>query len=240
MTKTSSPTVQQSSLPNGRPRIEERVWILENRFDEDGVIKPGQLPLSSAVDSTREDVAATSLAVKKTYDEATKKGTLKQAGRVQLCNEFIEDDTKAATPSLAKKANDLAQDALDKANEADNKAEEALTSGGLLPGDIAINLTPYRYENYVGYVPAHAWVEEDTNFAHVNMPTHPDFNKRWKFKKGYKYLYFGLEHWKKEIPPTTSSSEDGYTIEGYTFPHGIINGGGNAVVCSICIRMKQT
>ena len=233
MTKTSSPTVQQSSLPNGRPRIEERV---------DGVIKPGQLPLSSAVDSTREDVAATSLAVKKTYDEATKKGTLKQAGNVQLCNEFIEDDTKAATPSLAKKANDLAQDALDKANEATDKAEEALASGGLSASDVIVDFTPYKevkpYPNYQ-FGPGNEWIEEDPNFAHINHPLLADFHKRWKFKKGYKYLYFGLEHWKKEIPPTTPSSEDGYTIEGYSFPCGIKKGGDVALAYNVCIRLKQ-
>lgn len=182
MTKTSSPTVQQSSLPNGRPRIEERVWILENRFDEDGVIKPDQLPLSSAVDSTREDVAATSLAVKKTYDEATKKGTLKQAGRVQLCNEFIEDDTKAATPSLAKKANDLAQDAFDKANEAHDKAEEALNAAekaGLTRNDIIIapSLNAYNACDSRCFVRAALSSEFAPFFA--------------KWKEGYDWYYTG-------------------------------------------------
>lgn len=182
MTKTSSPTVQQSSLPNGRPRIEERVWILENRFDEDGVIKPGQLPLSSAVDSTREDVAATSLAVKKTYDEATKKGTLKQVGRVQLCNEFIEDDTKAATPGLAKKANDLAQDALDKANEAADKAEEAIDKaekGGLTRNDIIISPSLNSYN-------------ECDSRCFVRTASTSEFAPFFaKWKEGYDWYYTG-------------------------------------------------
>ena len=181
---TPSGTVQQSSLPNGRPRIEERVWILENLFNEDGVLNPDHIPLSSAVDSTREDVAATSLAVKKTYDEATKKGTLKQAGRVQLCNEFIEDDTKAATPSLAKKANDLAQDALDKANEADDKAEGALNAtekAGLTAADIFIGPSTGYNINY----PLAACFEEGTGGGYSEP----------LLKKGYDWLIIDLMAW---------------------------------------------
>ena len=106
----------------GNPNIEQRVTSLESRYTDVG-LNTGVFPISDAIDSDRRDIAASSKAVKKAYDDGTRYATTQEQGQVVLSHDVNGAETnKALTPFGAKEY----VDAL--AREIDEKLEQIVSS----------------------------------------------------------------------------------------------------------------
>lgn len=91
---------------DSKPQIIKRVEALEGRYTEEG-LNTETFPISDAVDSERSDIAASSKAVKTTYDAATRYATTTQQGQVILTHDVESGaQDRALTPFGAKTALD--------------------------------------------------------------------------------------------------------------------------------------
>lgn len=91
---------------DSKPQIIKRVEALEGRYTDTG-LSTETFPISDAVDSARSDIAASSKAVKTTYDAGTRYATTAQQGQVILTHDAGSGvQNKALTPFGAKTALD--------------------------------------------------------------------------------------------------------------------------------------
>ena len=107
---------------NNNPKIESRVAALEDRYTDVG-LNTQTFPISDATDSDRSDIAASSKAVKKAYDDGTRYATTQEQGQVVLSHNVNgAEDNKALTPFGAKKYGGAL------AREIDEKLEQIVSS----------------------------------------------------------------------------------------------------------------
>lgn len=104
------------------PKIESRVSALEDRYTDVG-LNTQTFPISDATNSSRSDVAASSKAVKKAYDDGTRYATTQEQGQVVLSHDVNgAENNKALTPFGAKEYADTL------AREIDEKLEQIVSS----------------------------------------------------------------------------------------------------------------
>lgn len=107
---------------NNNPKIESRVAALEDRYTDVG-LNTQTFPISDATDSSRSDIAASSKAVKKAYDDGTRYATTQEQGQVVLSHDVNRaENNKALTPFGAKKYGGAL------AREIDEKLEQIVSS----------------------------------------------------------------------------------------------------------------
>lgn len=89
---------------NDSPKIVTRVEDLESRYTENG-LNTSVFPISDSVSSSRSDIAASSKAAKKAYDDGTRSATTTDKGQVILSHDVDSgEDDKALTPFGASKS----------------------------------------------------------------------------------------------------------------------------------------
>lgn len=112
---------------DSKPQIIKRVEALEGRYTDVG-LNTQTFPISDAVDSERSDIAASSKAVKTTYDAATRYATTTQQGQVILTHDVESGaQDRALTPFGAKMALDeLEKSVTDRLDELEASINERI------------------------------------------------------------------------------------------------------------------
>lgn len=118
---------------DSKPQIIKRVEALEGRYTDTG-LNTQTFPISDAVDSDRSDIAASSKAVKTTYDAGTRYATTTQQGQVILTHDVESGaQDRALTPFGAKTALDELEknitDRLDELEASINERIEQIIKG---------------------------------------------------------------------------------------------------------------